>query len=120
MVKELKDSESPEGDLLLRKPGRSVLQGISSLRAACPLLCARRAVFVKCEGRKQIATSNPGDFRRRAVIGPESAVDPSVDGSSRRDLPHGLYEGRGGGGGAADVTPSLQNTQITSMIDEDM
>lgn len=43
MVKELKDSQSPEGDLLLRKPGRSVLQGISSLRAACPLLCARRA-----------------------------------------------------------------------------
>ncbi|ROL49617.1 hypothetical protein DPX16_15943 [Anabarilius grahami] len=43
MVKELKDLQSPEGDLLLRKPGRSVLQGISSLRAACPLLCARRA-----------------------------------------------------------------------------
>ncbi|KAL1262862.1 hypothetical protein QQF64_005601, partial [Cirrhinus molitorella] len=28
-------------------------------------------VFVKCEGRKELATSNPGDFRRRAVIGPE-------------------------------------------------
>lgn len=40
-------------------------------------------------------------------------MDPSVDGSSRRDLPHGLYEGRGGGGGAADVSPSLQNTQVS-------
>jgi len=37
MVKELKDLQGPEGDLLLRKPGRSVLQGISSLRA--PVLC---------------------------------------------------------------------------------
>lgn len=35
-----------------------------------------------------------------------------MDVSRPRDLPHGLYEGRGGGGGAADVTPSLQNTQV--------
>ncbi|KAG7334056.1 hypothetical protein KOW79_002463 [Hemibagrus wyckioides] len=37
-----------------------------------------------------------------------------------KELPHRLYEGRGGGGGATQHTASLHCQQISSMIDEDI
>ncbi|KAL7889981.1 hypothetical protein AOLI_G00022390 [Acnodon oligacanthus] len=77
---------------------------------------AAKPSCIVCEvkkGEKYYARSAPEDicFQRRALTGSESVVGPGAEPSLERDLPHGLYEGRGGGGGAADKTTRLQDKQ---------